>query len=128
MGGNEGARRRRSAPRGRTSTLRGISSFSSSPSISSSKVLSSIPRCFEGGEGGGIYAGSRVEAAVDGFRSCRGEGSRLMWAVWITSATCVGIEDIMGLRTCVYNEWIYRAIARTAFSSFDVFGSIVEFW
>jgi len=31
------------------------------------------------------------EAAVDGFRSCRGDGLRWMCAVWIVSAICVGM-------------------------------------
>jgi hypothetical protein len=34
-----------------------------------------------------------VSAAVDGLRSCWAEGARLMWAVWIVSATCIGMSD-----------------------------------
>lgn len=55
------------------STLTGMSSSSSSFST----------RC----------TGSLVSAAVDGLMSWAAEGARLMWAVWIVSAICMGMSD-----------------------------------
>lgn len=107
MGGKDAARWRRGAPRGRTSTLSGISSSSSSSSVSSSSPRYRRLACLEAPRGGdeedvgARYAGSRVDAAVDGLRSWRGEGDRLMWAVCITSAIWVGIEDMVVMMVMV---------------------------
>lgn len=90
MGGKEAARRRRGASRGRTKTLSGMSSSSYSSSTSSSSSSSSSRYRRRGNESD---AGSLLDEAVEGFRSWRGEGSRLMCAVCITSATCVGMEE-----------------------------------
>lgn len=35
--------------------------------------------------------GTLSDAAVDGFKSCRGDGLRWICAVWIVSAICVGM-------------------------------------
>lgn len=45
----------------------------------------------------------RRDAAVDGFMSWCGEGAGFMCAVWITSATWVGTEDIVG--ECEVGFW-----------------------
>lgn len=39
--------------------------------------------------------GSLLEVAVDGFISCSAEGSLLMCAVWMVSATWRGMDDAM---------------------------------
>lgn len=44
----------------------------------------------------GIVTGSLREAAVEGLRSWRGEGARLMEALWIVDASSMaGEEDIV---------------------------------
>lgn len=64
------------------SMLTGIPSSSSSSSLYSD-VLFLSTRC----------TGSLVSAAVDGLMSWAAEGARLMWAVWIVSAICMGMSD-----------------------------------
>lgn len=66
--------------RGR-STLTGMSSSSSSPAWMSRSFLCSS------------WTGSLVSAAVEGLMSWAAEGSRLMWAVWMVSAICMGMSD-----------------------------------
>lgn len=100
MGGKDWARWRRGASRGRTSTLSGISSSSSSSSSS--------PYRREDEDAGDRYAGVLVDAAVDGLRSCRGDGSRLMCAVCIVSAICVGSEDIVMNVDVDVDVWVAR--------------------
>ena len=43
-----------------------------------------------------IVTGCLLEAAVDGLRSWRGEGARLIEAVWMVSATWINASSISG--------------------------------
>lgn len=73
------------------SMLTGISSSSSSSSLYSDAIFLSTRR-----------TSSLVSAAVDGLMSWAAEGARLMWAVWIVSAICMGMSDeaAMASRSC----------------------------